>query len=86
MLDFAANARAAGQHPIVILFEDKGFGTALSAIAAPALRANQIDFVATSAVASPNDSGNFLSDGHFIPAVEEKIARAVLVLLGRASP
>jgi hypothetical protein len=25
MLDFAANARAAGQHPIVILFEDKRF-------------------------------------------------------------
>ena len=85
LLDFAATTRAAGQQPIVILFEDRGYGTALSTIVAPALRANRIDFVASSAIASPTDSGNFLGDGHFVPAVEEKIAQAVLNLLGRAS-
>jgi hypothetical protein len=85
LLDFAATARAAGQQPIVILFEDRGYGTALSTMVAPALRANRIDFVASSTIASPIDSGKFLGDGHFIPAVEEKIAQAVLNLLGRAS-
>jgi len=81
LLDFAATTRAAGQHPIVILFEDRGYGTALSTITAPALRANRIDFIATSTIALPTDSGNFLSDGHFIPGVDEKIARAVHNLL-----
>jgi hypothetical protein len=84
LLDFAAESRAAGSHPIVILFEDRGFGTTLSAIAAPVLRANRIDFVATSSIASPNDSANFIADGHFTPLVDERIARAVLALLDRA--
>ena len=85
MLDFATTARAAGLQPIVILFEDRGFGTALSTIAAPVLRANRIDFVATSSIASPNDSSNFIADGHFTPAVDKEIARAVLALLTRAN-
>lgn len=84
LLDFAATARAGGLRPIVILFEDRGYGTALSAIAAPVLRANRIEFVATSSIASPNDSSNFIADGHFTPAVDEKIARAVRALLDRA--
>jgi hypothetical protein len=84
LLDFANRARAAGEHPIVILIEDHGYGDTLSAIAAPALRANHIDFVATSTMVSPDDSGNFCCGGHFIPAANEKIARAVLDLLTRA--
>jgi hypothetical protein len=83
LLDFAATSRAAGLRPIVILFEDRGFGTALSTIAAPVLRANRVDFVATSSIVSPNDSSNFIADGHFTPAVEEKIARTVFALLER---
>jgi hypothetical protein len=83
LLDFAATTRAAGQHPILILFEDRGYGTALSTIAIPELRANNIDFVATSTIASAYDSASFLSDGHFTPAVDQKIARAVLSLIHR---
>ena len=83
LLDFAGKARQAGERPIVILIEDRGYGGSLSAIAASELRANRIDFVTTSAIVSPDDSGNFLADGHFTPAADEKIARAVLDLLGR---
>ena len=79
LLDFAAKARAAKQLPIVILFENKDYGTALSATAAPALIANRIDFVATSTISSPTDPSNFLNDGHFTAAVNDKIARAVLI-------
>ena len=57
----------------------------LSAIAAPALRANHIDFITTSTIVSPADNSNFLPDGHFTPAANEKIARAMLALLGRVS-
>jgi hypothetical protein len=84
LLDFATKARAAGEHPVVILFEDQGYGRALSAIAAPMLQANGIDFVATSAIVSPDDSGNFVADGHFTPAANEKISYAVIDLLHRA--
>jgi hypothetical protein len=84
LIDFANRARTAGERPIVILIEDRGYGGSLSAIAAPALRANQIDFITTSQIVSPDDPGNFLSDGHFTPVANEKIAHAVLDLLHRA--
>ena len=84
LVDFADKARAAGEHPIVILFEDRGYGGTLDPIAEPVLLAHHIDFVATSAIAPTNDTANFLADGHFVPAVNEKIARAVLDLMHRA--
>lgn len=85
LIDFAKRARLAGERPIVILIEDRGYGGTLSKIAAPALRVNHIDFVTTSAIVSPDDTSNFVGDGHFTPAANEKIARAVLELLGRAN-
>jgi hypothetical protein len=84
LIDFANRARKAGERPIIILIEDQGYGGTLSAIAAPALQVNHVDFIATSTIAPPDDTSNFVSDGHFTPAVDEKIARAVLDLLGRA--
>ncbi len=81
LIDFANRARAARQRPIVILIEDQGYGGTLSALAAPALRANNIDFITTAEIVSPTDASNFLSDSHFTSAANEKIARAVLDLL-----
>jgi hypothetical protein len=84
LIDFANRTRAAGERPIVILIEDRGYGGTLSASAAAALRANHIDFITTSAIVSATDTSNFLGDGHFTLAVNEKFVRAVLDLLGRA--
>jgi hypothetical protein len=84
LLDFAAKARKAAERPIVILIEDQGYGSALSAMVTPALQAKRIDFVATSTIVSPDDAHNFEGDGHFIPEANEKIARAVLNLLDPA--
>jgi hypothetical protein len=84
LLDFAAKARKAAERPIAILIEDRGYGSALSVMVAPALQPNRVDFVATSAIASPDDPHNFEGDRHFIPEADEKIARAVLNLLDPA--
>jgi len=84
LIDFANRARTAGERPIVILIEDRSYGGTLSAIAAPALQANHIDFITTSAIVSPDDTANFSDGGHFTPAANEKIARAVLAILNRA--
>lgn len=71
---------------MVILIEDRGYGESLSNIAVPVLKANDIEFVATSAIVNPSDSANFVGDGHFTPVAFEKIARAVLKLLGDDMP
>lgn len=81
--DFAANARKAGARPVVLLIEDQGIGTALSKVAGPMLAADGIEFLATSTIASPRDTQNFITDGHFTAPVSVKIARALLTMLGR---
>jgi hypothetical protein len=87
LVDFAEKARAAGSRPIVILIEDRGYGGVLSRVLAPALNAKRIEFLATSAAASSNDSANFVADGHFKPETNRAIARLLLGLLrGPSSP
>jgi hypothetical protein len=83
LLEFALKARERGTHPIVILIEDRGYGGTISAPVVPLLRANGIEFISTSAIVAPDDSGSFVADGHFTSAAFEKIARAVLNSLGR---
>jgi hypothetical protein len=86
LVDFAKKARARGSRPIVILIEDRGYGESLSSIAVPTLEANDIEFLATSTIVNPDDSANFVEDGHFTPAAFEKIARAVIRVLGQPHP
>jgi hypothetical protein len=83
LLDFARKARERGSRPIVILIEDRGYGDTISVPVVPTLRANGIEFISTSTIVAPNDSGNFVADGHFTSAAFEKIARAVLSSLDR---
>jgi hypothetical protein len=83
LLDFAVKARERGTRPIVILIEDRGYGGSISAPVVPMLRANGIEFISTSTIVAPDDSGNFVADGHFTTAGFEKIAQAALGVLGR---
>jgi len=83
LIDFAKKARSVQARPIVILIEDRGFSRALSTIAAPALAANHIEFISTSDIVSPEAADNFVADGHFTAAANDKVARAVLSLLRR---
>jgi hypothetical protein len=83
LLDFAKRTRAAGERPLVILIEDAGFGGTLSRFSAPVMKANNIDYFLTSSVASPDDTGNFQADGHFIPKRDVQFAHRVLKILGR---
>jgi hypothetical protein len=84
LIDFANRARASRRRPIVLLFEDRGFGGALSKMLEPTLRANHIDFVSSASFAPADDPSKFLPDGHFTSTVDAQIAHAVLQLLGRA--
>jgi hypothetical protein len=81
LADFGMTVRATGGRPIVVLIEDRGYGNTLSDIAIPALRANHIEFIATSRIVAPEDSGNFISDGHFTSRANENIARVLLQVI-----
>ena len=81
LMDFANRAHAAGQRPVVILIEDRGYGGLLSAILAPMLRKSHIEYIATGEMVATDDPHNFVPDGHFTPAVFSEFARAILRLL-----
>lgn len=79
LLDFAHTVRSQGKVPMVILFQDRGFGAAsLYRMLGPALEQAAVPFVSTHDIASVDDPGNFVADGHFTPAVDRKIALVVL--------
>jgi hypothetical protein len=82
MIDFANKAHQNKERPIIILIENHGYGGSLSAMLAPLLKRNQIEFLSTSDIISSEDSSNFLADGHFTSAANQKIARATLNLIG----
>jgi len=84
LVDFARKARRRGTRPLVILIEDRGYGGTVSAPTIPTLRANGIEFISTSSIVAPSDSGNFVADGHFTSTAFAKIAQAVLKLVGSA--
>ncbi len=81
LINFADRARAAGQQPLVVLFEEQGSGGVLSGMLATVLKENHIGFVATGQIVRSDDPHNFIPDGHFTPAAFSEIARATLRLL-----
>ena len=85
LIDFARRARAAGQLPIVVLIEERGYGGVLPALLGSTLRENQIEFVATGDIASTDNPHNFVPDGHSTTPVFVEIARAILHIINRSS-
>jgi hypothetical protein len=83
LIDFARRAEAKGQRPIVLLFDDQGYDGVLKRTIAPTLRARGIAYVLSTDIARADDPANFLSDGHFTPAIDAKMASETINLIRR---
>ena len=84
LMQFAATSRAQGKLPIVILFQDRGSGAdSLYRLVGPALMDAGVPVVSTHAIAPVTDPKNFVSDGHFTPAVDRLIAEQTLQIIRR---
>lgn len=78
-LGFAAEARAEGVIPVVALVQTRDASDRdLRALLAPLLAAEGIAYVATADVADPRTAANFVPDGHFTAAVNQRLGRAFL--------
>jgi hypothetical protein len=78
---FAKTAREDGRTPVVLLFNDRGYGDDLYRGVAPVLDRDHIPYVSSHTIAPATDHQNFVADGHFTPANDEKIAKAFVDLL-----
>jgi hypothetical protein len=77
---FAAEVRADGAIPVVILFHDRGYGDDLYRALASTLIEHKVPFVSTHAIAPANEPSSFVPDGHFQRQFDEEFARRVLAL------
>ena len=76
--EFADTARADGRKPIVLLIQDQGSADHLYQLLAPSLDAAGIPYCSTHEIVKTNDRSNFISDGHFTPACDRKVAKVLL--------
>lgn len=81
--DFAARSRAAGQLPVVVLFNERGYSDHLYQALAPALEADAIPYFSTHEIAPAEELGHYLRDGHFKPEIDRQIAREVMTLIAQ---
>lgn len=75
---FSQNVRSDGAIPFVILFNDRGFGDHLYKVLEPVLVNNNVLHYSTHDEYPANKLSNFISDGHFTPAIDTSIAVKVM--------
>lgn len=77
MADFAAQAKAKGQLPYIILFQDRGYQDHLVRAFGERLDHLGLPYFSTHQIAPSTNPRNFVPDGHFRPEVEMELARAL---------
>ncbi|HEY9641327.1 MAG TPA: hypothetical protein V6C57_12650 [Coleofasciculaceae cyanobacterium] len=82
--EFAASAKRDGKLPIVLLFNDQGYDDHLYQLLKPTLEQNQIPFVSSHDIAPATDRSNFVADGHFTAAIDQRMAEKVLALVNHS--
>lgn len=81
---FARQARADGQHPVVLLVQTRGGGGPdLLATLKPVLTGQGIPYLATAEHLDLQDPSVFLPDGHYRPDLDRRLGAAFLEMIGR---
>jgi hypothetical protein len=79
--EFALRARADGMIPIIYLVNNFGYSNYLFQALSPTLNADKIPFVSSHQIISANDPRGYLPNSHFIDAVDEQLARALVKVI-----
>lgn len=79
--EFAISARSDGMIPIVFLVNLFGDSDYLFQALRPALEHDQIPYLSSHTIASPNDPRKYLRDSHFKPEIDDEMARALVKII-----
>jgi hypothetical protein len=86
LVDLQRRTQARGERLIVLLLHTRGHSDHLAQAVEPTLKAAKIDYISTHTLFSANDPTNFLPDGHYVPAANQKLARVLAdKIRGRSS-
>ena len=84
LVSFARQVRARGQHPYVILLQDRGYGTdSLARLVGSSLEQAGATVIRSDQVAGVGDPRNFEPDGHFTPQIDRLIAQRLLAAINQ---
>lgn len=86
VVEFAATAKADGKQPIVMIINSRDHSDAAYKLLQPTLNQAQIPYLSTHRIADPADPTVFIPDGHFTPAITQKLAEATRALIGAPPP
>ncbi|MCR5883547.1 hypothetical protein LRS03_12065 [Rhizobacter sp. J219] len=87
LADLSRRTQERGERLIVLLMHTRGQSDHLYRAVGPTLEAAKIDYISTHTLFSANDPTNFLPDGHYVPASNQKIAKVLLdKIRGRTTP
>ena len=78
LADLSRRTQERGERLVVLLLHTRGQSDHLYRAIGPALDAAKIDYISTHTLFSANDPTNFLPDGHYVPASNQKLAKALL--------
>jgi hypothetical protein len=81
--DFAAEAKQDGAVPLVLLIQDRGYDDHLYRVLQPTLGRSGVAYVSTHEMAGTGNPQNFVGDGHFTAAANQRIAAAVLAVINQ---
>jgi hypothetical protein len=75
--EFAAQARRDGIIPVIFIVNNFGYSDHLFRALSPALQADNIPYLSSHTVISPDDPRGYLPDSHFTDEADNKLAVAL---------
>ena len=81
LAEFVSEVRAADQVPVILLLNDRGYGTSLYDVLSEQVESLDALVVSTHAIAPADDPKNFIADGHFTDEANHRIAEEIQRLI-----
>jgi hypothetical protein len=79
--EFSQLARANGMIPVIYIVNNFGYSDYLFKALRPALQADNVPYLSSHTIVSPDDPRGYLPDSHFTDEVDERLARALVKVI-----
>jgi hypothetical protein len=79
--EFAQQARKDGMIPIIFIVNNLGYSDYLFKALHPALEADNVPYLSSHTIVSPDDPRSYLPDSHFTDEVDDRLARALVKVI-----
>jgi hypothetical protein len=83
--EFAVKARGLGMIPVIYIVNNLGYSDFLFKALNPALQADNVPYLSSHTVVSPDDPRGYLPDSHFTDDVDDKLARALAKVIAASN-